>query len=186
MARLIYSPISSLDGYIEDASGSIDWAAPDEEVLAFVNDLERPIGLYLYGRRMYEAMLYWETAHAIPDQSKLMQDFTDLWQAADKIVYSKSLQAVTSARTNVERDLNPEAIRHLKAAATADITVGGAELAAQAISVGLVDEMRLFLVPVVLGAGKPALPDHIRLELQLLDERRFKSDVIYLRYRVKT
>jgi dihydrofolate reductase len=184
--RLIYSAITSLDGYVEDASGSIDWGAPDEEVHAFVNDLERPIGIYLYGRRMYETMLYWETAHTIPDQPYVVQDFTEIWQAADKIVYSKTLQAVSSARTRIERDLDPEAIRHLKATAAADITVGGAELAAQAFRAGLVDELRLFLVPVVVGAGKPALPDQIRLDLQLLDERRFKSDVTYLRYGVKS
>ncbi len=186
MRRLIYSAITSLDGYVEDASGSIDWGAPDEEVHAFVNDLERPIGIYLYGRRMYETMLYWETAHTIPDQPYVVQDFTEIWQAADKIVYSKTLQAVSSARTRIERDLDPEAIRHLKATAAADITVGGAELAAQAFRAGLVDELRLFLVPVVVGAGKPALPDQIRLDLQLLDERRFKSDVTYLRYGVKS
>jgi dihydrofolate reductase len=184
--RLIYSAITSLDGYVEDASGSIDWGAPDEEVHAFLNDLERPIGIYLYGRRMYETMLYWETAHTIPDQPYVVQDFTEIWQAADKIVYSKTLQAVSSARTRIERDLDPEAIRHLKATAAADITVGGAELAAQAFRAGLVDELRLFLVPVVVGAGKPALPDQIRLDLQLLDERRFKSDVTYLRYGVKS
>jgi dihydrofolate reductase len=184
--RLIYSAITSLDGYVEDASGSFDWGAPDEEVHAFVNDLERPIGIYLYGRRMYETMLYWETAQMIPDQPYVVQDFTEIWQAADKIVYSKTLQAVSSARTRIERDLDPEAIRHLKATAAADITVGGAELAAQAFRAGLVDELRLFLVPVVVGAGKPALPDQIRLDLQLLDERRFKSDVTYLRYGVKS
>ncbi len=186
MRRLIYSAITSLDGYVEDASGSFDWGAPDEEVHAFVNDLERPIGIYLYGRRMYETMLYWETAQTIPDQPYVVQDFTEIWQAADKIVYSKTLQAVSSARTRIERDLDPEAIRHLKATAAADITVGGAELAAQAFRAGLVDELRLFLVPVVVGAGKPALPDQIRLDLQLLDERRFKSDVTYLRYGVKS
>jgi dihydrofolate reductase len=184
--RLIYSAITSLDGYVEDASGSFDWGAPDEEVHAFVNDLERPIGIYLYGRRMYETMLYWETAQTIPDQPYVVQDFTEIWQAADKIVYSKTLQAVSSARTRIERDLDPKAIRHLKATAAADITVGGAELAAQAFRAGLVDELRLFLVPVVVGAGKPALPDQIRLDLQLLDERRFKSDVTYLRYGVKS
>jgi dihydrofolate reductase len=186
VAKLIYAPIGSLDGYIEDEDGRFGWAMPDDEVYSFVNDLIRPIGTYLYGRRMYETMLFWETAHNVPDQPYVIQDFSEIWQAADKIVYSKSLDAVSSARTRIERDLDPEAIRHLKATAAADITVGGAELAAQAFRAGLVDELRLFLVPVVVGAGKPALPDQIRLDLQLLDERRFKSDVTYLRYGVKS
>ena len=185
MSKLIYSAITSLDGYVEDASGSFDWSAPDEDVFAFINDLERPIGSYLYGRRMYETMRYWETAHTIPDQPDFIQDFIDIWQAADKIVYSKTLQGVSSARTRIEPDLYPDAVRHLKATATADMTVGGAELAGQALRASLVDEIRLFLVPVLVGAGKRALPDHLRIDLQLLDERRFKSDVTYLRYSIK-
>ncbi len=185
MTKLTYSAITSLDGYVEDAGGGFDWAAPDEEVHTFVNDLERPIGTYLFGRRMYETMLYWETAHTVPDQPEFVRDFTEIWQVTDKIVYSKTLQVVSSARTRIERDFDFEAIRHLKATAGADITVGGADLAAQAFEAGLVDELHLFLVPVVVGAGKPALPHHIRLDLQLLEERRFKSDVIYLRYSVK-
>jgi dihydrofolate reductase len=184
VTELIYSAITSLDGYVEDAGGNFDWAAPDQEVLAFVNDLERSVGTYLYGRRMYETMLYWESAHTIPDQPDLVRDFTEIWQAADKIVYSKTLQAVSSGRTRIERDFDFEAVRHLKAEAGADITVGGADLAAQAFAAGLVDELHLFLVPVVVGAGKLALPHHIHLDLQLLDERRFKSDVVYLRYSV--
>lgn len=184
LTELIYSAITSLDGYVEDARGNFDWAAPDQEVLAFVNDLARSVGTYLYGRRMYETMLYWESAHTIPDQPDLVRDFTEIWQAADKIVYSKTLQAVSSGRTRIERDFDFEAVRHLKAEAGADITVGGADLAAQAFAAGLVDELHLFLVPVVFGAGKSALPHHIHLDLQLLDERRFKSDVVYLRYSV--
>jgi dihydrofolate reductase len=182
--KLIYSAITSVDGFVEDVSGSIDWGAPDAEVHGFINDLERPIGIYLYGRRMYETMLYWETAHTVPNQPYVVQDFTEIWQAADKVVYSKTLETAFSARTRIERDLDPEAICQLKAAAAADITVGGAELAAQAIRAVLVDELRLFLVPVVVGGGKPALPNDIRLDLQLLDERRFRSGVTYLRYSV--
>ena len=184
MSKLIYSAITSVDGFVEDDSGNFDWGAPDAEVHGFINDLERPIGIYLYGCRMYETMLFWETAHNVPDQPHVVQDFSEIWQAADKIVYSKSLDAVSSARTRIERDLDPEAIRQLKAVAAADITVGGAELAGQAISTGLVDELRLFIVPVLVGGGKPTLPHHIRLDLQLLDERRFRSGVTYLRYSV--
>ncbi len=184
--KLIYSAITSLDGYVEDASGSIDWAAPDDEVHALVNDLERQIGTYLYGRRMYQAMVYWETVPTIPDQPQAVQDFTQIWQAADKIVYSKTLRAVSSARTRIEEDFDPGAIRYLKTTAATDITIGGAELADRALRAGLVDELRMFLVPVVLGAGKHALPDRIRLDLQLLDERRFKSGVTYLSYSLKS
>jgi dihydrofolate reductase len=182
VTKLIYTAITSLDGYVEDANGNFDWGAPDEEVHAFVNDGERPIGLYLYGRRMYETMRFWETAHTLPDPTSAFEDFTEIWQAADKIVYSRSLQTVSSARTRLEQDFDPEAIRHLKATAPTDISIGGAELAAQAFSAGLVDEVGLFLVPVVVGGGKPSLPDHIRLDLHLLDERRFESGVVYLRY----
>jgi dihydrofolate reductase len=182
MADLIYSAITSLDGYVEDADGGFDWAAPDEEVHAFVNDLERSVGTYLYGRRMYETMLYWETAHTLADQTAVVRDFTHLWQAADKIVYSKTLDAPASAQTRIERDFDADAVRQLKASAGADITVGGAGLAAQALQAGLVDELHLFLVPVAVGGGKPALPDHVRLNLELRHERRFASGVIHLRY----
>ena len=185
MAKLIYSAISSLDGYVEDIDGAFDWAAPDEEVHAFVNDLERPVGTYLYGRRMYETMRYWETAHTLPDQSDASQSFAEIWQAADKIVYSKTLDAVTSARTSIVRAFDPEAIRQLKATAEADITVGGADLAGQALTFGLVDEMHLLLVPVVVGGGKHFLPGDVRLDLDLQDERRFASGVVHLRYHVR-
>jgi dihydrofolate reductase len=184
MANLIYSAITSLDGYMEDSKGSFEWAAPDEEVHAFVNSLERPVGTYLYGRRMYETMLYWETARAVPDQPPVVRDFTEIWLAADKIVYSKSLGSVSSIRTRIERDFDPETVRQLKTTAVADITVGGTELAAQAIRAGLVDELQLFFVPVVVGGGKRSLPRDVRLDLDLLDERRFSSGVVYLRYRV--
>lgn len=185
MARLIYSTIASADGYVEDATGSFGWAAPDDELLRFVNDLERPVGTYLYGRRMYETMLYWETAHTLPDQPALMLDFTRIWQAAEKIVFTTTLTAPASARTRIERIFDPAEIRRLTSAAAHDVTVGGAHLAGQALNAGLVDELQLFLVPIVVGGGKRALPDGVLANLELLDTHPFASDVIYLRYRVK-
>jgi dihydrofolate reductase len=186
VAKLIYSAIASLDGYVEDADGRFDWAAPDEEVHRFVNDLERPVGTYLYGRRMYETMLYWETADTLPDQPSFVRDFTAIWQAANKVVYSRTLETTASTRTRIERDFDPGAVRHLKGTARSDLTVGGAALAAHALRAGLVDELHLFLVPVVVGGGKPALPSNTRLDLELLDERRFASGVIHVHYRVNT
>ena len=186
MANLIYSTIASLDGYVADENGNFDWAAPDEEVHSFVNDLERPVGTYLYGRRMYEVMVFWETARTLSDQSPVEQDFAQIWQAADKIVYSRTVETVSSARTRIERDFDPEAVRQLKAAAKRDITVGGPDLAAQAIKAGLVDEYQLFLTPNLVGGGKQSLPDNVRLELELLDERRLSSGVVYLHYRTRT
>ena len=186
MARLIYSAIMSLDGYVADEDGDFDWAAPDEEVHRFVNDLERPVGTYLYGRRMYEVMVAWETAHTLADQRPVMQDFAKLWQAADKIVYSKTLETPSSARTRIEPDFDPAAVRQLKTQAGRDLSVGGPELAAQAIKAGLVDEFHLFLVPIVVGGGNQALPDHVRLQLGLLDERRFGNGVVHLRYATRT
>jgi dihydrofolate reductase len=183
VAKLIYSAIASLDGYVADEEGNFDWAAPDEEVHAFVNDLERPIGTYLYGRRMYETMVGWETAHTRADQPPLVRDFAAIWQAAEKVVYSRTLQTVSSARTRLERDFDPEAVRQLKAEAAADLTVGGADLAGQAIGAGLVDEWHLFVVPVVVGGGRRSLPDGVRLKLELRDERRFGNGVVYLHYR---
>jgi dihydrofolate reductase len=185
MAKLIYSAITSLDGYVADEDGNFDWAAPDEEVHSFVNDLERPVGSYLYGRRMYEVMAPWETEPTLADQSRVMRDFAVLWQAADKIVYSTTLQTASTARTRIERDFDPDAVRQLKAQAGRDLTVGGPHLAAQAIKAGLVDEFHLFLAPHVVGGGNQALPDHVRLELELLDERRFGSGMVYLRYRTR-
>lgn len=184
MARLIYSVIMSLDGYIADEDGNFDWAAPDEEVHTFVNDLLRPVGTYLYGRRMYEVMASWETAHTFADQSPIIQGFAQIWQSADKIVYSKTLEAISSARTRIERDLDPEAVRQMKAQAGRDITVGGPDLATQAIKAGLVDEWYLFITPFVVGGGKRSLPRNIRLKLNLLDERRFSNGVVFLRYRI--
>jgi dihydrofolate reductase len=181
MAKLIYSAIASLDSYTVDRDGSFDWAAPDEEVHAFVNEIERPLGTYLYGRRMYETMFYWETAD---DESPVSLDFAKIWQAADKVVYSSTLDSVSSARTRIERDLDPDAVRQLKAGAERDIGVGGPNLAGQAIKAGLVDEYHLFVVPVVVGGGTPALPDDVRLDLELMDERRFAGGTVFLRYRV--
>ena len=182
MARLIYSAIASLDGYIADSDGNFDWAAPDEEVHAFVNDLERPIGTYLYGRRMYEVMVAWETMPTDDGQPPVMRDYTQIWQAADKIVYSRTLPAVSSARTRLERDLDVDAVRQLKASAASDLSVGGAGLAATLIAAGLVDELHLFLTPIVVGGGTAALPDDVRVELELLDEHRFAGGVVHLHY----
>jgi dihydrofolate reductase len=182
VAKLIYSAIASLDGYIEDEEGKFDWAEPDEEVHTFINDLERPVGMRLLGRRLYEVMVYWETI-ALADQPAFIRDFAEIWQAADKIVYSRTLEAVASARTRIEREFDPDAVRQLKVAAGRDLSVGGPELAAQAFKARLVDECHLFLAPIVVGGGKRALPDNVRLALELLDERRFGSGVVHLRYR---
>jgi dihydrofolate reductase len=187
VAKLIYSAITSLDGYVEDAEGKFDWAAPDEQVHAFVNDLERPVGTYLYGRRMYETMVFWERPPDLAAQPPVAQDFAKIWQAADKIVYSKTLQTASSAKTRIEHEFDAEAVRQLKANAARDLTVGGPELAAQAIEVGLVDEYQLFLVPVVVGGGKRWLPGNgVRVNLELLDERRFRNGTVYLHYHART
>jgi dihydrofolate reductase len=185
MAKLIYSVIASLDGYIEDAKGTFEWAAPDEEVHAFVNDLERSVGTYLYGRRMYETMVFWESPPDLRDHP-VEQAFAAIWQKADKIVYSKTLKAVRSANTRIERDFDPEAVRRLKATARRDLAVGGPELAAQAVEAGLIDEYQLFLVPVVVGGGKGFLRNRVRVNLELLDERRFRNGTVYLRYRARS
>ena len=184
MANLIYSAITSLDGFIEDEGGNFDWAAPDDEVLGFVNDLERPIGTYLYGRRMYETMAGWETDEFLGDRRPLMMDFAAIWRGADKQVYSRTLEAVSSTRTRIERTFDPDDIRQTKAVAGSDLTVGGAELAAEAFRNRLVDEVNLFLNPVIVGGGKQALPSDVRTELELLDERRFGNGVVHLHYRV--
>jgi dihydrofolate reductase len=186
MAKLIYSAITSLDGYVADEDGNFDWAAPDEEVHSFVNDLERPIGTYLYGRGMYEVMVSWETADTAADQPPFMRDFAELWQAADKFVYSTSLKAVSTARTRIERDFDVEEVRRMKSQAERDISVGGPELAAQAMKGMLVDELHVFVTPIVVGGGKRALPNGVRMELELLDERRFGSGTVHLHYRTRT
>jgi dihydrofolate reductase len=183
MAKLIYSAITSLDGYVADREGNFDWAEPDDEVHGFVNDLERSVGTYLYGRRMYEVMVAWETLDADPDHTHVIRDFARLWRAAEKIVYSETLETVSSARTRIERRFDPEAVRRLKASAEGDISAGGPDLAAQAIKAGLVDEYRLFITPIVVGAGKRWLPDDVRVTLELLDERRFGNGTIHLHYR---
>jgi dihydrofolate reductase len=183
VAKLIYSAITSLDGYIEDENGNFDWAEPDEEVHRFINDLVRPVGTYLYGRRMYETMVGWETDPALAEQSQVMRGFAEIWQAADKVVYSTTLEAASTARTRIEREFDPEAVRQMKAPAARDLAVGGPELAAHAFKAGLVDECHLFLTPIVVGGGKQSLPDDVRLELELLDERRFGNGVVHLHYR---
>ena len=185
MARLIYSAIASLDGYIEDEDGTFDWGEPDEEVHRFVNDLQRPVGTHLYGRRMYEVMAAWETI-GLDDQSPSIRDFAELWRTADKLVYSRTLEKVSTARTRIERTFDPEALRRMKAVAERDVTVGGPDLAAHAFRAGLVDELHLFVAPVVVGGGKRAFPDEVRLELELLDERRFGNGMVYVRYGTST
>jgi dihydrofolate reductase len=186
MARLIYMAIASLDGYVADEKGNYDWAMPDDEVFGFVNDFERPVGTYLYGRRLYEEMVGWETAHTRAGQPPLMLDFAQIWQAADKVVYSRSLETVSTARTRIERNFDPEAVRQMKTQAGRDLTVGGPDLAGQAMKAGLVDECHLIISPVVVGSGKKALPGHVRLQLELLDERRFGNGVVHLHYRAVT
>ncbi len=182
MAKLIYSTITSLDCFVEDSNGGFDWAEPDEEVFSFVNDLERPIGTYLYGRRMYETMVYWETASTQPNQSAVEQDFTDIWRAADKIVYSTTLTTATSTKTRIERDFNVAVIAKLKETAQHDLCVGGSNLASQALEAGLVDEIQLFLTPILVGSGKPAFPIATHLPLELLEQRLFRCGVVFLRF----
>jgi dihydrofolate reductase len=185
MAKLIYITNVSLDCYIEDQHGSFDWTEPDDEYFAFITDLVRPVGTYLYGRRLYETMAVWETDPALAVQSDLSADFANVWQAADKVVYSTTLEAVSTAKVRLERSFDPDSVRDMKASATSDLTVGGANVAAHAFKAGLVDECQLFLWPVLVGGGKPALPGDWRSELELLDERRFSSGAMYLRYRTR-
>jgi dihydrofolate reductase len=182
VAKLIYTAIASLDGYIADEDGRFDWAVPDEEVHGFINDLERSVGTYLYGRRMYEVMTGWETM-ALADQSPFMRDFAQIWRAADKIVYSTTLATVSSARTRIERAFDPEAVRQLKASLARDLAVGGPDLAAHAFEAGLVDECHVFVAPIVVGGGTRSFPDDVRVRLELADERRFGSGMVHLRYR---
>jgi dihydrofolate reductase len=185
MAHLIYSAISSLDGFIEDMDGNFDWAMPDDETHHYINNLERAVGTYLFGRRMYETMMVWETDPTLAALSPLMRDFAELWQAADKIVYSKTLGAVSTSKTRIERAFDPEAIRQLKAAARHDIAIGGPNLAAHAFRAGLIDECHLFLAPIIVGGGKPSLPNHVRLELELLEECRFGNGMVHLHYQTR-
>jgi dihydrofolate reductase len=184
MAKLIYITNVSLDGYIEDEHGSFDWTEPDDEFFAFITDRVRSVGTYLYGRRLYETMAVWETDPALAAQSELRADFANVWQAADKVVYSTTLEAASTAKTRLERSFDPDSVRDMKASAMSDLTVGGANMAAHAFKAGLVDECQLFIHPVLVGRGKPALPNDTRTELELLDERRFSTGVMYLRYRI--
>ena len=185
MAKLVYSAIMSLDGYIEDQNGKFGWAVPDEAVHRFVNDLVRAAGTHLYGRRMYETMAVWETDPTLAAASPFTQDFAAIWQAADKIVYSTTLEAASTRKTRIERTFDPEAVRQLKETAQDDILIGGPNLAAHAFRAGLIDECHLFLVPIVVGGGKRALPNDIRMELELLGERRFGNGTVFLHYRVR-
>jgi dihydrofolate reductase len=185
MAKLIYASLCSLDGYFEDADGNFDWAAPDDEVHAFVNDLERSIGTYLYGRRMYEVMKFWETAQT-EGEPAVFRDYAEVWKTADKVVYSRTLQAPSTARTRIERDFDEASVRHLKESSPTDISIGGGELAGVAIAAGLVDECHLFLSPIVVGGGKRMLPDNLRAQLELLDTRRFNHGTVHLHYRMIT
>src|SRR4051794_12853329 len=185
MARLIHSALTALGGYTAGETRDFRRAAPDEEVHAFVNDLERPVGTYLYGRRMYETMVYWETEGDGPDEHPVSRDYAAIWRAADKVVYSRTLDSVSSERTSLERDFDPAAVARLKGTSERDVGIGGPELAGVALAAGLVDELHLVVVPVVVGGGKPALSDGVRMELDLLDERRFTSGTVYLRYAVR-
>ena len=182
MAELIYSALASLDGYVADEGGKFDWAAPDEEVHAFVNDLSRGVGTFLLGRRMYEVLSAWETIELAGEPS-VIRDFAGIWRSADKVVYSRTLGTVSTARTRLERDFDPDAVRELKTSAERDLGISGPELAAHAFTAGLVDECQLFLSPIVVGGGTRSLPDGVRLELDLVDERRFGNGTVFLRYR---
>jgi dihydrofolate reductase len=185
MASVIYSAICSLDGYVADREGNFAWAAPDEEVHAFVNERERAVGTHLLGRRMYEVLVFWETAGADPDLPPVEREYAEIWSATDKIVYSRTLTTVATARTRLERELEPGAVRRLAEQAERDVSVGGPELGAAALRAGVVDEVLLFVCPVVVGGGHPALAPDLRLDLELLDERRFRGGVVYLRYAVR-
>ena len=184
MGKLIYSGITSLDGYTADAAGNFDWAAPDEEVHGFINDLERPLGTYLYGRRMYEVMGWWETVDT-DGEPEVIRDFAEIWRAADKVVYSSTLAGPVTERTRVERAFDADAVKRMKDAATSDIGVGGPHLAAAAIRAGLVDEYQQFLTPIIVGGGTRFLPDDVRVDLELVDERRFAGGVVFVRYRAR-
>ena len=186
MAKLIYVANVSLDGYIEDAHGSFEWTAPTDEIFTFITDLVRPVGTYLYGRRMYETMAVWETQPALAAQSELMADFANVWQAADKIDYSTTLHVVSTANTRLEHRFDPGSVREMKTSADSDLAIAGPTLAAHAFSAGLVDECQLFMYPVLVGAGKPAFPRDARIDLELLEERRFGNGVVNLRYRIQS
>ena len=185
MAKLIYASNMSLDGWTEDERGAFDWAPPDDDVFVVITDLMRSAGTYLYGRRMYDTMAVWETDTALAAQSDLMRAFANSWQAADKVVYSTTLAVVSTANTRLEHHFDPDAVRDLKAASSRDLLVGGPNIAAQALVAGLVDEVALFVWPVVLGGRNPALQIDTRVDLELVDKQRFGSGVVHLRYRVR-
>lgn len=185
MAKLTYTAITSLDGFIEDAHGSFDWGEPDTEVHSFVNELQRPVGTYLYGRKMYEVMVVWDQPNSLANEPPHIQEFARIWQAADKIVYSRSLAAVASSKTQLKRRFKADEVRRIKLAHTQELSIGGAELASKGFEGGLIDECRLLVVPTVIGSGKPCLPRHQHLDLALLEQRRFASGTVYLRYKIK-
>jgi len=182
MARLIYGAITSLDGYVADEAGRFEWAEPDETVHRFIGDLEQSVGAYLYGRRMYDVMAAWETLGDDPAHPAYIRDFARTWRAADKVVYSTTLKEPFTARTRIERAFDADAVRRMKAESTSDISIGGPTLAAHAIAAGLVDEYQVFVAPVVLGNGLRFLPDRSRIDLTLLDERRFPNGMVFIRY----
>ena len=184
MAKLIYVANVSLDGYVEDAHGRFDWTEPTDEVFAFITDLVRPVGTYLYGRRMYETMASWEVDPTLAAQSELWADFAHIWQSADKIVYSTTLHSVSTAKARLERRFDHDSVRELKASAASDVTIGGSTLAADAFDAGLIDECQLFMYPVLVGGGKPAFSGDARVQLDLVDEHRFGNGVVNLRYRI--
>ena len=183
MSRLLFAALASLDGYMADEDGNFDWAVPDAEEHQFVNDLQRDVGLHLYGRRMYEVLVAWETME-LEGEPDWIADFARIWRSADKVVYSSSLPEVFSERTRIERTFDPEAVRRLKQADGPDMLIGGPTLAARAFEAGIVDEVHLFVAPVIVGAGLRALPADVRLDLELMDERRFGNGVAHLGYRL--
>jgi dihydrofolate reductase len=185
MAKLVYIANLSLDGYTEDVDGVFEWSAPGDEVFAFITDLLRPIGTQLYGRRMYETMAVWETDPTLAAQSELMADFAGVWQASDKVVYSTTLRSASTAKTQLEHRFDPDSVRHMKTSATQDLTIGGPTVTAHAFDAGLVDECHLFVYPLLVGGGKPAFPSDAKVQLELLEERRFANGVVYLRYRTE-
>jgi dihydrofolate reductase len=185
LANLIYSAIGSLDGYVADEQGKFDWAAPDEEVHTFVNNLARPVGTFVLGRRMYDVLAYWDDPPALDQQPSVIQEFTEIWKSADKVVYSRTLEAAQTARTRIERDFDAEAVRQLKAESDRDLAVGGPDLAAQAIRAGLVDEYQLYLTPVLVGGGTRSLPRDLRIDLDLVEERWFRNGTVFLRLRAR-
>ena len=185
MAKLIYAFLASLDGYIADDAGGFEWAFPGEEVLDFINAAEREVGTYLYGRTMYEMMIGWENDPALAAQSPKSAEFAEIWQAAEKVVFSRSLEAVSTKRTRIERSFDPDLVRAIKAEASQDLNISGADVAASAWRAGVIDECQVFVAPMLVGSGKRMFPDDLRQPLELLDERRFGNGMVFLRYAVR-